>query len=85
MLTPDPNEIIDLLDGTTAVARYLKIRPPSVAEWRINGIPIDRLIRLAPLLEKRSNGVLTRKTLFPHDWADIWPELAEDPAGCQER
>lgn len=33
------NNIIDLLGGTNAVARLCDIQPPSVSEWRRNGIP----------------------------------------------
>lgn len=40
------NEIIDKLGGTTAVAELCKVKPPSVSEWRINGIPEARLMYL---------------------------------------
>ncbi|MEZ7524035.1 hypothetical protein [Burkholderia vietnamiensis] len=45
----DPNVVIDRLGGTTAVARIFEIKPPSVHEWRTNGIPKGRLqyLRLA--------------------------------------
>ena len=35
----DPNIIIDELGGTNATARICEIKPPSVSEWRKNGIP----------------------------------------------
>ena len=38
----DDSEIIDKLGGTSAVAEICKIRPPSVSEWRKNGIPAAR-------------------------------------------
>jgi len=69
------SEMIDALGGTTAVAKILNIKPPSVHGWRAGGIPADKLIRLAPVLERE--GIATRRDLFPDDWADIWPELAE--------
>lgn len=28
-------------------------------------------------IERATNGAVTRKDLRPHDWRDIWPELAE--------
>lgn len=34
-----PSEIIDRLGGTSAVARLFNIKPPSVSDWRLNGIP----------------------------------------------
>lgn len=40
------NEIIDALGGTVAVARLCEVQPPSVSEWRQNGIPRARLLFL---------------------------------------
>lgn len=41
--------VIDRLGGTSAVAKICDIKPPSVHEWRLNGIPKARLqfLRLA--------------------------------------
>ena len=69
------NEFIDKLGGTTAVARLLGIKAPSVHAWRTGGIPDDKMIRLAPLMEQR--GIVSRKTVRPDDWHLIWPELVE--------
>ncbi|HBD37092.1 MULTISPECIES: hypothetical protein [unclassified Cupriavidus] len=43
------NIVIDRLGGTSAVAKICEIKPPSVHEWRENGIPKARLqfLRLA--------------------------------------
>ena len=38
--------LIDELGGPYALARFFSIRPPSVCEWRHNGIPGNRLIDL---------------------------------------
>lgn len=38
----DDSEIINRLGGTSAVADICKIKPPSVSEWRKNGIPDAR-------------------------------------------
>lgn len=51
-----PPELIDLLGGTNAVARRLGIKPPSVSEWRKNGMPDDKLILLAVDIERASRG-----------------------------
>lgn len=67
------SELIDALGGTTAVAKLLNVKPPSVHAWRSGVIPDDKLIRLSVFLEKA--GVITRKELFPNDWPQIWPEL----------
>ncbi|WP_197328697.1 carph-isopro domain-containing protein [Ralstonia syzygii] len=71
----NPNTLIDALGGTTAVARLLGIKAPSVHAWRAGGIPDDKLIRLAPLAEQR--GICRRQDLRPDDWKLIWPELAD--------
>lgn len=34
-----PGEIINRLGGTCSVSRIFGIKPPSVSEWRENGIP----------------------------------------------
>lgn len=38
---PD-SDIIDRLGGTVEVARICEIKPPSVSEWRMTGIPQAR-------------------------------------------
>jgi hypothetical protein len=38
---PD-EKIIDALGGTYAVAAMCKVRPPSVSEWKLKGIPSAR-------------------------------------------
>jgi DNA-binding transcriptional regulator YdaS (Cro superfamily) len=67
------NEIIDLLGGTFAVAKMCQISPPSVSQWRNNGLPGDKLVLLASELEKKSNGKWSRKEI--PNWQQIWPEL----------
>lgn len=72
------DQFIDALGGTFAVAALLRIRPPSVSGWRdgrsVLAIPDDKLIRLAPIAEEK--GIASRQELRPHDWQQIWPELA---------
>ena len=69
------NEIIDLLGGTTKVARLCNVSVAAVAQWRKKGIPEDRMIYIASSIEKATNGAVTRKSLFPNDWRNIWIEL----------
>lgn len=40
------NKIIDALGGTFRVAEMCEVRPPSVSDWRKNGIPRARLMFL---------------------------------------
>lgn len=42
----DSNQIIDALGGTNEVAKLCEIKPPSVSEWRRDGIPHARLMFL---------------------------------------
>jgi hypothetical protein len=51
------SEIIDRLGGTTEVARMFEIEPPSVSEWRVNGIPKARRLHLKAI----------RPDLFPEE------------------
>lgn len=71
----DTNKIIELLGGTTKVAKLCNISPPSVSQWRTNGIPPDKLVFMAAELERLSQGVIHRKDIFPQHWKMIWPEL----------
>jgi DNA-binding transcriptional regulator YdaS (Cro superfamily) len=67
--------IIDLLGGTNAVAKMCKVASTAVTQWRKNGIPADRFMFLAARIEKESNGLVTRKDLFPNNFWLIWPEM----------
>jgi DNA-binding transcriptional regulator YdaS (Cro superfamily) len=69
------NEIINLLGGTSKVSRLCGVSPASVSQWRKKGIPKDRLIFVAALIERLSEGKYTRKQMFPDSWQDIWIEL----------
>lgn len=69
------DQLIELLGGTTEVAKALGIKPPSVSGWKLSRIPDDKLIRLAVIAESR--GVASRKELFPDTWQQLWPELSE--------
>lgn len=69
------DQLIELLGGTTEVAKALGIKPPSVSGWKLSRIPDDKLIRLAVIAESR--GIASRKELFPDTWQQLWPELSE--------
>jgi len=69
--------IIDLLGGTTKVAKLLSVTPNAVSMWRKNNIPYSQFVFLAATLERESNGLITRKDIFPQSWHIIWPELQE--------
>jgi len=47
------SEIINLLGGTTVIAELLRIKPPSVSEWRVSGIPAARKLTLALMFPEK--------------------------------
>ena len=67
--------IIDLLGGTSKVAKLVNVAPAAVSLWRKNNIPADKFLFLAATLERESHGLITRKDIFPNSWHIIWPEL----------
>ena len=69
------SEIIDVLGGTTKVAKLCGISPAAVSQWRTAGVPQEKLVFLAAQLEKKSKGKYSRKGMFPSNWHQIWPEL----------
>ena len=60
---PTPSEIIDALGGTTEVARLCDIKPPSVSDWRKNGIPKAqfKFLRLARPAVFRQLGIYSKR------------------------
>jgi DNA-binding transcriptional regulator YdaS (Cro superfamily) len=69
------SQIIDLLGGPTVIAKQLRISPPAVCVWRKNGIPLDKRVYLAAEIERQTDGKMTRKAMFPQNYAYIWPEI----------
>ena len=68
-------ELFNILGGPTKIAKLCGISVPGVSQWRITGIPNDRLIFLAAEIEKATEGNVSRQMLFPNNWKLIWPEL----------
>lgn len=67
--------IIDLLGGTSKVAKMCEIAPAAVSAWRTRGIPADKFMFLGARIEKESNGLVSRKDLFPTNFWLLWPEM----------
>lgn len=78
-MTIDHRELFGLFSGPTEIARFLGIKQPSVQGWKLAdgrvSIPVFRLMQLAPEIEVRSGGRISRKDLFPDCWQKYWPEL----------
>lgn len=50
--------------------------------WRLNNLAYGRSKpspKLAVAIERTTNGAVSRKDIYPDDWAEIWPELV--PSG----
>lgn len=69
------SQIIDLLGGPASVAKRLGISSPAVCLWRKAGIPRDKRMFLAAEIEKKTEGKLSRKGMFPDEYKAIWPEI----------
>jgi DNA-binding transcriptional regulator YdaS (Cro superfamily) len=69
------SQMIDLLGGTVAVANKLRLSPAAVTQWKLNGIPLTRLVFLAAEIEKQSHGLVTRQDMFPKLATFVWPEI----------
>lgn len=72
-------EIVKILGGVNATARFFGLRPPSITEWVKGGVvPDERLIPKAALIEVISKGEFTRAAQFPGRYLEIWPELGSE-------
>lgn len=58
-----------------ALARDVGVRPPVIQQWLKGDRPIPPA--RCVLIEKATNGQVTRKQLRPDDWSQLWPELAK--------
>jgi hypothetical protein len=67
--------IIKILGGPTRISKMVGTSVAAVSMWQKSNIPHDKLIFLAATLEKESQGLISRKTLFPNNYKTIWPEL----------
>ncbi|WP_294767164.1 YdaS family helix-turn-helix protein [uncultured Rhodoferax sp.] len=57
----------------SALAAFLKIRPPTVNQWIKGGRPIP--VRFCVPIEQITFGAVKRWDLRPKDWFTYWPEL----------
>lgn len=63
------------LGSAAALAAVVGVSQPAVSYWRSRGTIPDAAACVA--IERATKGAVTRRDLRPDDWADIWPELAE--------
>jgi DNA-binding transcriptional regulator YdaS (Cro superfamily) len=67
------NKAIEAAGGVSRLAGLIGEAQNTVSNWRARGVPIAPCARI-----ERATGVM-RWHLRPHDWHDIWPELAMRP------
>jgi DNA-binding transcriptional regulator YdaS (Cro superfamily) len=66
--------------SATELARLLSVNPDQVRQWRHRYEGRVPSPANCVLIEKATQGAVTRKDLRPDDWRDNWPELdAADP------
>jgi len=61
--------------SSSQLARQIGVSAAVVYQWRrgLRPVPIER----CAAIERATEGAITRRDLRPDDWADIWPELAQ--------
>lgn len=62
-----------LLGSQSAIARLLKISAPTVNQWVKRTRPVPAAY--CTLIERATNGQVTRQELRPDDYWLIWPDL----------
>lgn len=60
-----------------ALAKAIGAHAPDLSRWADGSRPIP-IPQGAPI-EQATNGLVTRKEMFPNDWLRVWPELAATP------
>jgi DNA-binding transcriptional regulator YdaS (Cro superfamily) len=66
-----------------ALARAIGAHAPDLSRWADESRPVP--IPYAPLIEKETGGLVSRKDLFPGEWMTIWPELANQTDAAERR
>ena len=66
---------VELLGGPTKTASILGVTTQAVCFWRDGKRKFPHEYGAA--IESATKGVVTRKDLWPDDWAEIWPELVD--------
>lgn len=73
------NPIAHYLDTTgltqAEFARRIGVSQSQVYQFLNDIRPVSE--KMCVRIEEKTDGMLDRKQLRPHDWADIWPELRE--------
>jgi DNA-binding transcriptional regulator YdaS (Cro superfamily) len=72
-------DLIDLaakvVGSQSKLAEALAVTQQNISYWKGAGIPIE----YGAEIERVTNGLVTRKALWPETWKRYWPELAQAP------
>ncbi len=77
--TPTPIQLaVAHVQGPAKLAGILGVTTQAVCFWRDGKrrLPVEYCAQI----ELATGGKVTRRELRPHDWQNIWPELAEGAA-----
>ncbi|MGL5470040.1 MAG: transcriptional regulator [Shewanella sp.] len=69
-------KVIETVGSQAELARLLNISRPTVNQWVTGLRPVPA--RRCYAIESASKGAVTRRDLRPHDWQELWPELATE-------
>lgn len=75
MSTMDLKTYITEHGCTAKLAGEIGIAPAYLRQMASGIRPVPH--KTAVVLERLTDGTVTRRDLFPNDWHEIWPELAE--------
>lgn len=68
------NRACEMVGGVGKLAALVGVAPPTVTQWCKGSRPVPprKAVRIESATERR----VTRQDMFPHDYHEIWPELA---------
>lgn len=63
-----------IVGNKSKLARSINVAPQTLQDWAsgFKAVPVRRCVQI----EQATNGAVTRRDLRPHDWKELWPELA---------
>lgn len=68
-------EYLTTVETAASLSQRLSVPNVSISNWANGKRPIP--IRWIPVIEDKTNGLVSRKDLRPNDWHVLWPELKQ--------
>ena len=66
-----------------ALAKAIGAHAPDVSRWADGKRPIP--LEYGAAIESATGGLVTRREMFPNDWARVWPELVDRPTTTEHQ